>query len=113
MQRDMWQLTESGASIRSENVKLHDIIDRQDQTILALWSMIEASEARAKGFALEPELRPTEQGLALEPELRPEERGSRLASARPEEQGLALEPELRPEERGSRLASARPEEQGE
>jgi hypothetical protein len=42
--RDMWLLAEESDLVKTENYRLQTIVDRQDATILALWSMLEGAE---------------------------------------------------------------------
>jgi len=42
--RDTWQLNEDLHFVRADRDRLQAIVDRQDGTILALWSMIEQAE---------------------------------------------------------------------
>jgi hypothetical protein len=42
--RDMWQMAGEVNSRREDCKRLQAIVDRQDSTILALWSMLEQAE---------------------------------------------------------------------
>jgi len=41
---DMWELAHDAADLRDQCKRLQYVIDRQDITILALWSMVELAE---------------------------------------------------------------------
>ena len=42
MQRDMWLLAEESDFQKVENQRLRAIVDRQDETILVLWGLLDA-----------------------------------------------------------------------
>jgi len=46
--RDMWQLAEEVHIQKAETVRLQAIVDRQDETILALWAMVELAALKWK-----------------------------------------------------------------
>jgi hypothetical protein len=45
-QRDMWTVAIENVAVAQECKRLQAIVDRQDATIMALWSMVEAAEKK-------------------------------------------------------------------